>query len=148
MGYTMLRSRLSRRGLFGRCEGLTLLELMVVLVIVGILAAIALPSYQSYVHKSRAKTAAADLVGLAAAVEARFQRTLAYPTANIAGTAAMRTTFPQWSPSQTEQFSHSFTAGTPYHLTATGSGSMQGCVLTLNGENQRTATSDCGFISW
>lgn len=148
MGYTMLRSRLSRRGLFRRCEGLTLLELMVVLVIVGILAAIALPSYQGYVHKSRAKTAAADLVGLAAAVEARFQRTLAYPTANITGTPAVRASFPQWSPSQAEQFSHSFIAGAPYRLTATGSGVMQGCVLTLDGENQRTATADCGFSSW
>ncbi|SDS65173.1 type IV pilus assembly protein PilE [Halopseudomonas litoralis] len=148
MGYTMLRSRLSRRGFSRRLAGLTLLELMVVLVIVGILAAIALPSYQGYVHKSRAKTAAADLVGLAAAVEARFQRTLAYPTADIAGTAAVKAAFSQWSPSQAEHFSHSFVAGTPYRLQATGSGTMQGCVLTLDGENRRSATSDCGFTSW
>ena len=140
--------RLSRRGFSRRLAGLTLLELMVVLVIVGILAAIALPSYQSYVHKSRAKTAAADLVGLAASVEARFQRTLAYPTGDIAGTAAVRAAFSQWSPSQTEQFSHSYLAGDPYRLQATGSGSMQGCVLTLDGENQRSATGDCGFTSW
>lgn len=148
MACTMLRSRFSRRGSVGGCAGLTLLELMVVLVIVGILAAIALPSYQGYVQKSRAKTAAADLVGLAAAVEARFQRTLAYPAANIAGTAELIATFPQWRPAQAEQFSHTFIAGSPYRLQATGSGSLQGCVLTLDGENQRTATAGCGFTSW
>ncbi|GGJ00279.1 type IV pilin protein [Halopseudomonas pertucinogena] len=146
MAQSTLRLR-SRRALPGRSRGLTLLELMVVLAIVGILAAIALPSYQGYIQKSRAKTAAADLVGLAAAVEARFQRTLAYPTSNISGTAAVKAAFSQWSPAQGD-FSHSYIAGNPWRLQATGSGNLSGCVLTLDGENQRTATAGCGFTSW
>jgi type IV pilus assembly protein PilE len=66
------------------------MEMLVVIVVVGILAAIALPSYQGYIKKSRAQTAAADLVALAAVVEGRFQRSLAYPAADISGTAALR----------------------------------------------------------
>ncbi|QJD59107.1 prepilin-type N-terminal cleavage/methylation domain-containing protein [Pseudomonas sp. gcc21] len=129
-------------------RGFTLMELLIVIVIVGILASIALPSYQGYIKKSRAKTAAADLVSLAAVVEGRFQRSLAYPTTNITGTAALKSAFGQWSPAQAEHFSHAFVAGTPYRLTATGSGPMQGCALSLDAENQRTATSECGFTSW
>ena len=124
------------------------MELLIVIVIVGILASIALPSYQGYIKKSRAKTAAADLVSLAAVVEGRFQRSLAYPAANITGTAALRSAFSQWSPAQAEHFSHAFVSGTPYRLTAKGTGPMQGCTLSLDAENQRTATSECGFTSW
>ncbi|HEY0974442.1 MAG TPA: type IV pilin protein [Solimonas sp.] len=50
-------------------HGFTLIELMIVVVVIGVLAAIAYPSYMESVRKSRRADAQAALVGLAAAME-------------------------------------------------------------------------------
>lgn len=55
-----------------RIRGFTLLEVMIVCVIVGILAAIVLPSYQNQVRKSRRASAQSHLMGIAAKEQAFF----------------------------------------------------------------------------
>jgi type IV pilus assembly protein PilE len=52
--------------------GFTLIELMITVAIVGILAAIAIPSYRDSVLKSRREDAKGALLGLANAMERRF----------------------------------------------------------------------------
>lgn len=52
--------------------GFTLIELMIVVAVIGILSAIAYPSYQEYVNKSRRADAQAALVELAQFMERHY----------------------------------------------------------------------------
>lgn len=54
-----------RQHLPGLHSGLTLIEVLIAVVIVGTLAAIALPSYASYKEKARIHQAATDIAGIA-----------------------------------------------------------------------------------
>ncbi len=63
-----------RTGLLANARGFTLIELMIVVAVVAILAAIAYPSFQDQIRKSRRAQAKADLVEYAALAE-RFHTT-------------------------------------------------------------------------
>lgn len=133
-------------------SGFTLIELMIVVTIVAILLAIALPSYLDYVVRSKIRTAQSDLQALAAAVESHRQRTLSYPSAAAADTAAVSAVFTGWSPaSKSADFGFSYTNASGYTLTATGvGGKLDGCTLTLTADNTRSVGGcpSVGDISW
>lgn len=69
-------------------RGVTLLELMVVVVIVGILASIAVPSYRSYVLRAQRSDAMAALLRVAAAQEKFYLQNNTYT--NNFGTGGLK----------------------------------------------------------
>lgn len=52
-------------------KGFTLIELMIVIAVVGVLAAIAYPSYQNYVVKTKRANMMADLQNMASQIESK-----------------------------------------------------------------------------
>lgn len=62
-----------------RAVGMTLVELMMALVVVGLLAAVALPSYQAYVQKAKISNAKKDILEYSMLLERYFTHNNTYP---------------------------------------------------------------------
>ena len=63
-------------------KGFTLIELMIVVAIIGILAAVALPAYQDYTKRARASEALSLMSGAKASVTEFYSSNNHFPTGN------------------------------------------------------------------
>ena len=72
-------------------KGFTLIELMITVAIVGILAAVALPSYRDYIAKGRRADARTQVLAAQQWMERLYSESYNY-TQNAAGSAVMGTT--------------------------------------------------------
>src|SRR4051812_13017477 len=75
----------------GREEGFTLIELLIVIVIIGILLAIAVPSYLGFRDRANQKAASADVRAAVPAAEAYFADNGSYNSMNLTSLRAIDT---------------------------------------------------------
>lgn len=131
-----------------RQSGFTLIELMVTVVVIGILVAIAVPSYQDSVRKGRRGQAKADLVEAAQAMER-------YYTANnqYSGKALKDIWGSDRSPRDGKQFYTVAFKGTPTAreftieakpLTTTDQATDKCGTMSINQLGQKTAEASTG----
>jgi type IV pilus assembly protein PilE len=120
-------------------NGFSFIELMVVVVIIGILSSIALPSYRDYVLRSQMTEGISSLGSMRVKMEQFFQDNRTYDGACVAGTIAAK-------PTNLNYFTINCSNLTDetYLITATG----LGFTFTLDETNQRsTSTAPDGWTT-
>ena len=129
-----------------RPRGFTLIELMIVVAVVAILSAVAMPSYFDYVRRGQLPEAQAALSDFRVKMEQYYQDNRNYGTANCADTSP-----PSWAtitPTLTYGAAKYFTytcalggAGQAYTITATGSSAQAvGHIYTIDEGNHPKTT--------
>lgn len=123
-----------------RRSGFTLIELMIVVAIVAILAAVALPAYNDYVRRSKLAEAHADLADLRVKMEQWFQDSRTYQNAGGTACGVAMTTAKYFT------ITCAAPTATTYTITAAGQADIAGINFTINESNVKATTVTGGSL--
>ena len=118
-------------------KGFTLIEVMIVVAIIGILAAIAMPNYTEYVNRARATEATSALADMRTRMEQYFQDNRKYDGNNVLLCAAPTST-------NTQFFAFNCSVvptATAYTLSAVGAGAMAGYQYNIDQNNSKSSST-------
>ncbi len=115
-------------------RGFTLIEVMITVALLGVIAAIAMPSYTSFIQRGRVPAALDGLNAYYTRMEQRYQDTGNY--ANGANCAVAVPTVASFTVTCALS-----SAGQAFTATATGSGNMAGYTYTINHQGVRVTTA-------
>ena len=126
-------------------KGFTLIELLIVVVIIGILAAIAIPKFASTKEKAYLAAMKSDLRNGATAEEGYFadnQMYLSGTAKNIAGVATPLATMGNYTPSAEVTITFTATAATGWSAVASHSATTKTCAIFIGVGAVAPATVD------
>jgi type IV pilus assembly protein PilE len=121
-------------------NGFSLIELLIVLAIIGVLAAIAVPNYNDYITRGKITEAVASLSDARVRMEQYFQDNRFYNTDGTAATACAATVTVANTANFTFACAASPITARPTSGPPPAPASMSGFTYTINQTNARTST--------
>ena len=132
--FPLVMAGVSSRGRGVRAAGFTFIELMMVVAVVAILGAIALPSYKDYVTRGRIPDATSNLAAKRVLMEQYFQDNRTYVSAPACTSDATSSKYFTFS-------CPSAATATAFTLQAVGTGAMTGFTFTIDQTGARATSA-------